>query len=100
MSICQPSMIDLLLGEQETNQNAYPVVFLYLPIAGEGDCVLPMGAVGKLEEAGEHPSVFLDIWKYRILEIYSMWKEVVVLIHSGEQKYRITVKTFIAQSIR
>lgn len=59
----------------------YPVVFLDLPVTRESRQLLPLGTVSKLEKAGKHPSVLLGVWKDGILEIDSVWQEIVILIH-------------------
>lgn len=60
---------------------AYPAVLLSLPLRGVRVDLSPGCAVGELEEAGEHAVVFWGVREDGVLEVHSMWNDVVVFIH-------------------
>lgn len=71
----------IVFTKSQTVASSYPVVFLDLPVTGECSQLLPLGTVSELEEAGKHPSVLLRVWKDGVLEIDSVWQEIVIFIH-------------------
>lgn len=72
---------------------SYPAVLLVFPLRAEGvERLAPLGAVGELEEAGEHASVVGCVWEDGVLEVDTMGEDVVVLIHPAEEINRNTEK--------
>lgn len=58
-----------------------PTVLLGLPVGGVLVNISATSAVGKLEETGKHAVDVCSVRKNGILEVHSMWKDVVVLVH-------------------
>lgn len=60
----------------------HPVILLGVPLGAEGvERLVPLGAVGELEEAGEGAPVLSGVGEDGILEVDTVWQDVVVLIH-------------------
>lgn len=58
-----------------------PTVLLSLPVGGVLVNMRATGAVGKLEEAGKHAVDVCSVRENGILEVHSVWNDVVVLVH-------------------
>ncbi len=68
----------------QNDVTSYPAVLLGVPLGAEGvERLAPLGAVGKLEEAGERAPVFGRVGEDGVLEVDAMGEDVVVLIHSA-----------------
>lgn len=64
----------------------YPAVLLGVPLRTEGvERLVPLGAVGELEKAGERAPVLGCVWEDGILEVDTVWQHVVVLVHPAEE---------------
>lgn len=71
----------------------YPIVLLGVPLWAEGvERLAPLGAVGELEEAGESASVLGRVKEDGILEVDTMWADVVVLVQPAEEINSKTVE--------
>lgn len=66
--------------------NAYPAVLLGLPLRSVHVDLGSGGAVGELEETGEHAVVLRRVREDGVLEVHSMWNNAVVLIHPTREK--------------
>lgn len=64
----------------------YPIVLLGVPLWAEGvERLAPLGAVGELKEARESASVLGRVKEDGILEVDTMWADVVVLVQPAEE---------------
>jgi len=61
----------------------YPAVLLSLPLWGKAVDLSSRCAVGKLEETSKHAMVLWGVKEDGILEVHSMWDNIIVLIHSA-----------------
>lgn len=60
---------------------SYPVILLVLPVRTEAVEQVCAGAVGELEQAGEHTSVLLGVGEDGVLVVNTVGKEVIIFIH-------------------
>lgn len=67
---------------------SHPVVLLGVPLRAERvEWLVPLGAVGELKETGEGAPVFSGVGEDGILEVDTVWQDVVVLVHpAGDMK--------------
>lgn len=67
---------------------SHPVVLLRVPLRAERvERLILLAAVGKLKEAGEGAPVLSGVGEDGILEVDTMWQNVVVLVHpAGDMK--------------
>lgn len=73
----------------------YPAVLLSFPLWREAVDLSAWCAVGKLEKTSKHAVVIAGVREDGVLEVHSMWENVVVFIHPTWQKEKRLAKVNI-----